>query len=566
MGYFKQLMKVIWLTILMIFLLSCKLQESVVLNNSVSAQAAFDVELSSTVEDKVSAQSAFEVEESSMVVDRASVQAVAEKFVKESSSQEQKVLAQTAAKVEQSSAVEEAVSAQAASSVGTGTTKMYLPALLQHSSLAVPVDKIFGAQISRNNAQNSSLLQKITQAANQANFSWIRHEGLRWYDVEEQQGVRNWPSTLNDTIISFNNQGLTPMIIVQGTPSWAQKVKGSFCSAVKEDALDDFANFMREAVRRYSVPPYNVTYWEMGNEIDADPTLVSPNSPFGCWGDQNDAYYGGGYYAEMLKRVYPAIKEADPNAQVILGGLLLDCDHTNPPQNSADGCLPSKFLEGVLRNGGGDYFDIMAYHAYMSWGPVELDWDLLLPTWDHRGGALLGKLDFVKEVLSKYNVDKPIMMNEGGLLCHPSNAQTCAQLENDYRDDQANYAIRLYTRTAVNNLLGSVWYTLDYPGWRDGPLLDENQEPRPAFKAIEFLSSKIKHGNYTQSLSSGNVEGYEFSSGNQVYQIYWTNDSSTGIVTLPQNAKVYNKLGTDITPSGSSVIVAFEPIIIEKSN
>ena len=141
MVYFKKIMIVIWLTVLMIFLLSCKLQESVVLNNSVSAQAAFDVELSSTVEDKVSAQSAFEVEESSMVVDTASVQAVAEKFVKEPSSQEQKVLAQTAAKVEQSSAVEEAVSAQAASSVGTGTTKMYLPALLQHSSLAVPVDR-----------------------------------------------------------------------------------------------------------------------------------------------------------------------------------------------------------------------------------------------------------------------------------------------------------------------------------------------------------------------------------------------------------------------------------------
>ena len=187
MGYFKQLMKVIWLTILMIFLLSSKLQESTVVNNSVFAQAAFDVELSSTVEDKVSAQSAFEVEESSMVVDTASVQAVAEKFVKESSSQEQKVLAQTAAKVEQSSAVEQPVSAQAASSVGTGTTKIYLPALLKNSSLAMPVDKIFGAQISRNNAQNSSLLQKITQAANQANFSWIRHEGLRWYDVEEDK-------------------------------------------------------------------------------------------------------------------------------------------------------------------------------------------------------------------------------------------------------------------------------------------------------------------------------------------------------------------------------------------
>jgi hypothetical protein len=39
--------------------------------------------------------------------------------------------------------------------------------------------------------------------------------------------------------------------------------------------------------------------------------------------------FGGEYYGNMLKIVYPAIKSADPQAQVLVGGLLLDCDPVN---------------------------------------------------------------------------------------------------------------------------------------------------------------------------------------------------------------------------------------------
>ena len=67
---------------------------------------------------------------------------------------------------------------------------------------------------------------------------------------------------------------------------------------------------MAEAVERYSAPPYNVIYWEVGNEPDIDPSLVDGDEIYGCWGDKTDAYYGGGYYAEVLKQVYPAVKKA----------------------------------------------------------------------------------------------------------------------------------------------------------------------------------------------------------------------------------------------------------------
>ncbi len=89
-------------------------------------------------------------------------------------------------------------------------------------------------------------------------------------------------------------------------------------------------------------------------------------SVFGCWGNPNDPYYGGGYYAELLKRAYPAAKAANPQAIVMNGGLLLDCDPRYPPPGKD--CLPAQFLEGMLRNQGAAYFDILAFHGYPYYG------------------------------------------------------------------------------------------------------------------------------------------------------------------------------------------------------
>ena len=89
------------------------------------------------------------------------------------------------------------------------------------------------------------------------------------------------------------------------------------CGPIKPDALNAFGDFLFEAVSRYSLPPYNVTYWELGNEPDVDWNVANSAMPFGCWGDASDPYFGGGYYAEMLKVAYPQIKAANPEARVL---------------------------------------------------------------------------------------------------------------------------------------------------------------------------------------------------------------------------------------------------------
>ncbi len=99
-----------------------------------------------------------------------------------------------------------------------------------------------------------------------------------------------------------------------------------------------------------------ITYFEMYNEPDGN-SLPEVRR----WG-----HYGA-RYAQMLAAIYPAIKTANPNAKVLLGGIAYD------GFEDKGGQFVRSFLDDVLNAGGGDYFDIMNFHAYPafrgSWTP-----------------------------------------------------------------------------------------------------------------------------------------------------------------------------------------------------
>ena len=424
---------------------------------------------------------------------------------------------------------------------------------------------IFGAQIQAERVTTN----KITLGT-QANLSWIRYDGIDssvlWSQIEAEQGVRDWDqlTLFEEEISQLSEAGLIPIVVVRNAPTWAQKHPPYSCGPIREDALDDFADFMRELVERYSGPPYNVTYWEIWNEPDVDRVLVDPDHYFGCWGDQNDPYYGGGDYGEMLKHIYPAMKEANPNVQIVSAGLNLDCDPSNPPPDKD--CKPAKFLEGILQNGGGDYFDIVGYHAYSFWQPAPSgDWDLEHHFWKQRGGVVLGKAHFLREVLAQFGYEKPLLLTETSLLCYEGNT---ACPGDEFFAAQANYIIRLYTRLWANKVLGGMWFNLDYNSWRHSDLLGPNQTPKPAYEAMQFIASLLSGATYQGALGTSTLEGYSFlkAETNSEYQIYWTNNHNTtqNLSLPPATRTVYNKLGQKITPTKTSMIeIGFEPIIIE---
>lgn len=441
---------------------------------------------------------------------------------------------------------------------------IYLPLVFKNSPRQPTV---FGVEINR-----GTVVSTVARAGN-ARVSWVRYNGIQWDQIEAVQGVYDWSALaqVEADILLLRQKGLEPQIIVRGAPAWAQKIPGKTCGAIAEDALDDFAAFLTAVVNRLHRAPYQIQYWELGNEPDVDPTGFDSTMPYGCWGDKNDPYYGGEYYGTMLSYASPAIKQADPQAQVILGGLLLICDPGNPPAGNPDGCLPAKFLEGILRNGGGQYIDIIAYHSYpYYYNPdVNRDWELTQPFWQHRGGILLGKLDYIQALLAQYGVgDKQILANEAGLVCgwnlsDPRYEQYC--LTDTFRYTQANYVPRLYARSWAHGLTGSLWYTLNGSGWRECGLLDDNQEPRPAYNVYAYLAQLLEGASYLGQLSSGTLEGYEFvnSPAHRAYRLYWSNDST--LFTLPKPAGtigVYDQFGNDMTPISDTLTISFDPITI----
>jgi hypothetical protein len=411
---------------------------------------------------------------------------------------------------------------------------------------------IFGVQIS------SGYVGATAGRAVEARTNWVRYGGFLWSEIEPRPGERNWSAMapLEPELQTLAAHGLTTIAIVQSTPAWAQLISGHSCGAIAPEALDAFAAFMRDLVARYSAPPYNIRYWEIWNEPDVDPSYVSPTSGFGCWGDEADPYYGGGAYAEMLKRVYPAIKQANPSAQVLLGGLLLDCDADHPVAGKS--CSVSRFLEGILRNGGSAAFDIVSYHGYAFWSGKNEDWDMSNPAWQPRGGVVLGKLQQIRETLARYQADKPVLLSEAGLLCYQS------QCGPRFFIVQASYLPRVYARTWANGLLGAIWYTLEGPGWEKGGLLDENQQPRPAYQALRFMAGLLQGASYDGPRSSGAIEGYAFRKGATRYELYWVNDDTPARMAWPAGTvAAYDLYGQPLPVTGPDLEVNFNPIFIE---
>jgi hypothetical protein len=409
---------------------------------------------------------------------------------------------------------------------------------------------------------NSLDTTRLTSAKN-ANVYWIRNFSFSWANIEPVRTATptyNWSVVNEAGLLSAAANGMTVVATVKLTPSWAQKYPGISCGPMAANYIDEFAQFMRALVARYSAYPYNIKYWEIGNEVDVDPDLVPPDSIYGCWGDENDSYYGGGYYADMLRQVYPAIKAADSQATVVIGGLLLDCDPTNPPPGKT--CKPSRFLEGVLRNSGGAYFDAVSFHAFALYLPGQIY--EMSPSWSARGGVLLGKISFLREVLANYGVNKPLMLTEGALVC-PEWVSECNPVSTSFLEAQADYVAWLYLRSWAQKIMGVMWYTLEDSQWRSSGL-HLSSTPKPAYYALQFAARELDEASLVGSVSQyPNLIGYDFRSPGKRIWVLWSPTRTNTVISLPASALfVFDKYGGTVTPVAGQITVN-SPVYIELS-
>jgi hypothetical protein len=411
----------------------------------------------------------------------------------------------------------------------------------------------------------------------QAGATWVRRDGVNWAEIEPNKGDRNWTvlSDLETELVNADQNGLEVILVVSGTPGWAQAYLGFACGAIKPEEYEAFAQFMKDLVARYSLPPYNVKYWEIWNEPDISYQLIElanlpKDSRFGCWGDGDDPYFGGGSYGQMLAKVSPQIKLADPYAKVLVGGLLLDCDPVTNPI-----CTSSLFFEGSLKAGTGPYFDGVSFHAFDYYtGPLgefyNPSWN---SSWDTTGPVVIAKANYIKSLLDmpEYGAQGKFLMNtESAIICGgfqdpPGTGDCDAEPNSEFERTKAYYVTKLYAVSQSLGLRASVWY--DVFGWRNSGLLYEDRSPKPAYTAYSIAAAALDRATYQQKISQyANIEGFEFSQASTIRWVLWSGDGNTYTVNLSKLPNsVYNALGQPITPA-ISLDVGLIPIYLEWIN
>ncbi|MBK9711284.1 MAG: hypothetical protein IPO81_08145 [Kouleothrix sp.] len=349
-----------------------------------------------------------------------------------------------------------------------------------------------------------------------AGAAWMRSDNtILWRQIEPVEGGGyNWNTPLMQRIeremISASERNVAIIMIVRGSPRWATVPYKADCAPINPSKYQRFASFLAAAVERYSKPPYNVSYWQIGNEPDA--YIFSQDSGYGCWGVKSDPYYGGRAYGDMLKVVYPAMKAVNPNIFVLHGSLLLD-----RPYNPANGSgLSARFLEGVFLAGAASSFDILPFNAY--W------WTL-----DNMPDATDWKAKYLIDLQAAYGLPrKPMIATETGLLC--------SSLSTGCQKAQAYAVGRYYTRALSYNLIGDLWYLYDQDSFYNTALVEPTNVliKRPAYLAYQHASAMLAGARYLGLLEGqpAGVEGYRLTQRDGAsLVVFWSADALP--VTIP---------------------------------
>ena len=434
-------------------------------------------------------------------------------------------------------------------SIAQTPTLIFVPLVMR----SYPAQTMFG--IETTSIDNAGDLPKLLELG----AKFVRRNALNWASVEPTEGARNWSAIagIDQELKNAAANGLEPILIILGAPDWAKRDASSNCGPVKQSKFAAFATFAHDVAERYKNAPYNLKYIELFNEPDA--TLNTTETVFGCWGDPDDPYYGGGYYADMLKVAYPKIKEGNPNAKVLNGGLLLDNDGSGCSTGNPNAC-PGRFFEGILRNGGGDFLDIVSYHAYDFYKGNGTYISNQFPGSNATTGpVVIAKTRFLKKVMSQYGVTGKLLFNtETGLIVFQGTKKTA-----DMEETKARYVPEVYIAGLAEGVSVQSWFSLQ--GWFLSDLIDPTYPQ--AFNAYKFMTKEVGDSKFSRTITNfPGVLAYELNRGDRKIWILWSMDNSSKTLALGGTplAKfdLYGNAGTpaaSLTLDGSPVYLEWAP-------
>jgi hypothetical protein len=283
-----------------------------------------------------------------------------------------------------------------------------------------------------------ALMERAAQMARDAGVKWSR-EDFSWGRIERQRGQFDW--TYYDNLVACaRHNGITVYAIAGYWTDWTKPYT--------PEGIEDYVRFLKVMVRRYQK---EIKQWEIWNE---------PNIFF--WQGPKDMY------AQLLTKSYAAIKEIDPEAQVL--GL------------STAG-IDQKFISRMLELQAP--FDILTIHPYRT---------------HLNDQAFIEDLKKVSDLVKLPDGERrPVWLTEMGWATHtPHNTLRQDFAPNTLRA-QAEFIARSYLCAIVSGVEPKTfWY--DFRNDGDDPIYFEHQmgiinndfSRKPAYLAYATLTRVLR--------------------------------------------------------------------------
>lgn len=220
-----------------------------------------------------------------------------------------------------------------------------------------------------------------------------------WRDLNPDRGRTTWHAA-DDMVRNAQRYNLNLVVRLDMPPDWAKR---DAAAGVPFD-LPAYADFVTAVASRYRGLILGYIIWN-------EPNLAAEWSRSG--GNLPDHYlrYDGWVadpadYVGVLGVAYQRIRQADPDALVVGGGLA----PTN--ENSPRAMDDRLFLEGMLQAGAAACLDILAVHDY-GYG-LSPDSDRMA-----QDGLNLARITFLHDILLAHDAALPVWITELGYTINP---------------------------------------------------------------------------------------------------------------------------------------------------
>lgn len=305
-------------------------------------------------------------------------------------------------------------------------------------------------------------------------FELLKRSGIKylrisfgWDAIEHEKDNYDWLFWDDFVKTGVEEYGITMIPYICYTPAWNSPEPADsfyYWNNPPKD-FEQFGEFMFDLVSRYKK---YIKTWELWNEPDISI----------YWRTQDVKTF-----AEFTKIGAVAVKKADPDAKVVLGGI----------------AYRPEWIESLFKDHGvSEYVDVVNCHNYFE-------------TWHHNPVEEVTKyINDVYNVVDKYGNDQPIWMAEVGYSTFKQGSMVSDSYSAyyEYEHTPAYQAVDLVKRVALVRSTGQIdamaWYEI-----KDLPPSDEvigdiynnkhlgiayaDHTPKPANQALIFVNNLLKN-------------------------------------------------------------------------